>query len=255
MLFPLFVIVLAFIAVNFIRPGVLAVLDQRAAKEVKFAELAAVEKTASNVGSLADSRESLLGSEDGRSVMSYLPTGPDHDRIVDILNYLAFQSGAVIGDVSFEDGKNIPSEVPQSQVVAADGTIIQEPPSVPVPMTFSVSVDMSGSYDSLKSFMEKVSSVDRLRAISSFSLKKESQSLASGTDGQAVPDDGVLSATFDVEFAYLPEASYPGAHLLPVFSSTTFDIGSVRQMMAADESIPALPEPTLPGRRADPFKY
>jgi hypothetical protein len=256
MLFPLFVIILAFVAVNFIRPAVLTVLEQRAEKDVKLAELSAIEKTATNIGSLSESREMLLASVDGKSIMSYLPVRHDHDRIVDILNFLALQTGAVISDVSFEAGSVPPAAVPQEGVVAPDGTIMEAAPQTPSPSTFEVSVEMSGSYESLKSFMDKVASVDRLKKIVSFSITKQKNPTGSPSveDGQTVVDDGTLSAMLSAEFAYLPESSYPGAHLLPIFSTGSFDMESVKQSMASDELVPALPEPVLSDRRANPFK-
>ncbi len=254
MLFPLFVIGTAFLAVNFIRPAVLSVLDQRAAKEAKLAELSAVEQTAANIGALSGSRETLLSSDEGRLVMSYLPARSDHDRIVDVLNYLALGSGAIIGEVSFDAGAAVSAPVPVVEVIGADGMPVQTPPQTPVPSTFSVTVEASGAYDSLKSFMEKISSVDRLQKIVSFSLSKQESSSAPGADGQTPPDDGILSAQIEVEFMYLAEASYPAAHLLPIFAAGKFDMESVGAAMSSAGSIPALPEPALPGRRSDPFK-
>jgi len=257
MLFPLFVIILAFVAVNFIRPAILSVLDQRTMKETKLAELAAVEKTAANIGSLSDARKKLLGSEDGRMIMSYLPTKPDHDRIVDIFNFFGLQSGAIIGDIAFE--KNVAVAAPvadvSSEVVAADGTVIETPPAAPLPSVFSVTVEMSGAYDSLKSFMDRVSSMDRLEKVVSFSITKSNTETgaSAGNPGQTA-GEGELSAKLEVEFSYLPEASYPGAHLLPIFAAGEFDTASVLQAMGSNESIPVLPEPALPGRRSDPFK-
>ncbi len=253
-LFPLFIFVIAFLVVNYIRPSILAVLDQRSVKEVKLAELAAVEKTAANIGALSGARTTLLNSKEGEILVSYLPTKPDHDRIVDILNFLALQSGAVISGVTFEDDKNALALVPPQEIVGADGLVIQSAPQAPVPSVISVSVNADGTYDGLKSFMEKVSSVDRLRKIVSVSLSKKNQDFAPGADGQIPPDDGTLSAELGIEFLYLPEASYPNAHLLPIFSAGSFDVDTVQRMMESDESVPALPEPILSERRTDPFK-
>lgn len=255
MLFPLFVIIIAFLAVNFIRPAVLSVLDQRLAKEAKLAELSAVERTAANIGALSESREALLSSDDGKLVMSYLPVRSDHDRIVDVLNYLALGSGAIIGAISFDAGTAVPAPVPVAEVVGADGLPVQTPPQTPTPSMFSVTMEASGTYDSLKSFMEKVSSVNRLQKITSFSLSKQESSSTPGADGQAPSDNGTLSAQIEVGFMYLPEASYPTAHLLPIFTAGNFDMESVASAMSSAGSIPALPEPALPGRRPDPFKF
>lgn len=254
-LFPLFVIAVAFLVLNYIRPSVLSVLDQRAAKEARLAELAAVEETAANIGALSDSREALLDSDDGRAVMAYLPVKSDHDRIVDVLNYLALGSGANINEVSFEAGVTAPIAAPIKEALETNGIVMWAAPSVPAPSSFSVTADVSGAYGSLKSFLEKVTSVDRLKKVVSFSISEQDQSVAPGTDGQVPPDDGTLTAKIEIEFMYLPEASYPGAHLLPIFTAGNFDMESARQAMRSDGSIPTLPEPALPGRRPDPFKF
>jgi hypothetical protein len=254
MLFPLFIIAIVFLAVNFIRPAVLSVLDQREAKDVKLAELASVEKTAANIGSLSDSRDTVLGSEEGALIMSYLPIGSDHDRIADIFNYISIQSGAVIGNISFGGGTAAAPRAPTADIIGADGSVIQTPPTAPVPPAFLVTVDIDGAYENVKSFMQRVSSVDRLHRVMSFSVSKRDPIGAPQADGQPLPDDGILSAQLEVEFPYLPVATYPSAHLLPVFSTGSFDMESVRRIMESGDSIPTLPEPALPEKRADPFK-
>jgi len=252
-LFPLFIVIFAFIAINFIRPAILSALDQRIAKEVKLAELAMVEKTATNIGALSGSRKAILESEDGTLLMTYLPTKVDQDRIVDILNYAALKTGTVIGGISFEAGK-APREVALAeQVVGADGIAIATPPPTPIPSSFSMKLNAGGTYDSLKSFMEQVSTVNRLQRVTAFSLTKKDKVELSAGETATSEDEDKLSADFEVSFLYLPESVYPGAHLLPMFESGAIDTSSVKRLMESKEIIPALPEPMLPERRVDPF--
>ncbi len=249
--FPLFVVALIFIALNFIRPTVLSILDKRAVKESKTAELRTVEATLANIGALAESRTAILGEDRGNMAMEYLPFASDQDRVLDILNYLAVQAGASIASVTFKESPIQTRPAVQPEVLA-DGTVPPTPPQAPLPRSFTVVVSMTGTYDSLKSFMEKVSNANRLHAVSVFSItEKREEASAQGGDVPATPS-GFLEGVFEAEFAYLPEEKYENAYLHPVFAAGKFDTAALDKLSAVKSDVPMLVEPSTSGR-SNPF--
>lgn len=249
----MFVLVSVFLGVNFIRPSVLAVIDQKEKKVAMLAELSAVEKTAMNIGSLSSSRKSLLDSDDGKLIMLYLPERSDQDRIVDILNYFGVKSGVSIGNISFSEAKS--GSVANKTVPLIDGEdAIQGPPPIPTPLAFSVSVVAAGSYDSLKSFVEEISTMNRLQEISTFSLENRKIITPDGEQSNVTGDD-MLTVTIDLSLPYLPMSSYPGAHLLPVFDLEQINIATLKEAISDRKIVQPLSEPTLPDYRSNPFAF
>lgn len=250
--FPLFLVVLIFVALNFIRPTILSILDKNDAKVLKETELKTVQATLANIGTLAESRAGILAGDKGRLAIEYLPYASDQDRVIDILNYLSIQAGASISSIAFEESKAPPRpETPVQAEPLADGSVPPAPPVAPLPRTFSAEVSMTGTYDSLKSFMEKVTNANRMHAVSSFSIVEKKESAA--PEGEPAPAaDGFLDATFAVEFSYLPEEAYANAYLHPVFAAGNFDVVALEDLSKVKSDVPALVEPSVSGR-SNPF--
>ncbi|NTW89673.1 MAG: hypothetical protein HGB37_02070 [Candidatus Moranbacteria bacterium] len=246
--FPIFIIIVIFLGVFLVKPAVVSVMEKRQVKAEKEAELSAVEATKQNLEVLASSRESLLGTDEGRMVYAYLPVSLDQDRIVDVFNYYAMQSGAVVNNITFES-----KDTKKSPYFPADTQEEMDPlsaPKSPVPSTFTLSANIQGSYESIKAFLKEVSRPARSYKLVSFAIVKKD----SGTDqsGQPMPDSGILSGSFAAEFYYLPEKQYPRGYLLPVFSAGQFDMTGIRDLMAKEKTVPALSDPGNAGR-GNPF--
>lgn len=247
--FPLFVVALVFIALNFIRPTVLSILEKREMRDSKQAELKAVEGTLANIRSLSDSRSALLAEERGARAIEYLPFASDQDRVLDILNYLAVQAGASIASVTFKETP-VPIRPSTTEPMLGDGTALPNPPQPPISQAFTVTVEMTGTYESIKSFMEKVSNANRLHTISVFSIKEKKQE--GGTEEAPPVSDGFLEGMFEADFAYLPEETYENAYLHPVFASGTFDTSGLDKLSSMKSDVPSLVEPSVSGR-SNPF--
>ncbi|HWQ60086.1 MAG TPA: hypothetical protein VN420_02980 [Candidatus Fimivivens sp.] len=249
--FPIFVIVIVFIGAFSVKPTVDSVLENRKNLKARADELAAVEATRRNLDMLSASRDSLLTSDEGTTVYGYLPVSFDQERIVDVFNFYAMQSGAVINDIAFMH-KATPASV--SPAVSVDGNVDDAalPPVPPVPGSFTMHASIQGSYESLRSFFKSVSHPGRSYALTSFSIEKKG--VATDANGQAVADTGMLSGTFSADFFYLPEKSYPRGYLLPVFGTGAFDLASVRELIAEEKAVPELPVPGDAGR-GNPFSF
>lgn len=250
--FPLFLVILVFIALNFIRPTVLSILDKNKSKGLKEAELRTVQATLASIGTLAESRAGILAGDQGVLAIEYLPYASDQDRVVDILNYLSIQVGASISSITFDESDAQPRPAVAVPVEPlADGSMPQMPPQAPTPKAFSVEVTMTGTYDSLKSFMERVTNANRLHAVSSFSISEKKKDAV--PEGEAAPaTDGFLDAVFTAEFSYLPEEQYENAYLHPVFAAGKFDTGALDELSKIRSDVPTFLEPTVSGR-SNPF--
>lgn len=248
--FPIFIAALIFIALNFIKPTVLSIIDKRAIKETKLLELQSVESTKASIGTLSEARSVLLGQSEGQLALSYLPLMSDQDRVLDMLNYLATQGGASIDSMKFVVEAREAAPVLEPMAPLPDGSI---PPTLPVaskPLLFSVKVVMTGTYDGLKNFMEKLSTVNRFHEIESFTIVEPEVELDS--TGAPVPSVGFLDGTLDAVFSYLPEEKYQNAYLHPVFSSKQFDTKAFEKLTSLRSDVPALIEPNPTGR-TNPF--
>lgn len=248
LVFPLFLIAIVFLSVNYIKPLVVSVLDKQKEKDEKLSELEAVEATVRNIGTLSESRQSLLESGNGKMAYDYLPVTQDHDHVLDIFNYLAVQSGAVVNDVSFEISKNNPTvSVTNELVDKATGASVPKV-SLPEPSAFVASVRFQGSYDGIKSFLGKISGAGRFHAIKSFTIEKQQKK-----EGEEGGSDDTLLASLGAEFSYLPEKTYPQAHTMPIFANGKFTLNPLDKLVALGEGVPALAEPAV-SPRSNPFK-
>lgn len=247
--FPIFVVIIVFLVAFSVKPTVDSVLEDRKDLAAKSADLAAVEATKQNLDALSASRDSLVSSDEGKTVFGFLPVSFDQERIVDVLNYYAMQSGAIINNISFAQ-KASSSSVPVSDSVAAATNPTNLSPEPPVPGSFTINADMQGSYESLRSFLKSIAHPGRSYVLTSFSLEKKGA--ATDANGQPVADTGTLSGTFSADFFYLPKKGYPRGYLLPVFGTGAFDLTSVRDLIAEEKAIPELPVPGETGR-GNPF--
>lgn len=255
----MFIVALIFVALNFIRPTILSILDKRTAKEAKMAELRTVEATRASIGALAESRAALLAEDRGRMAIEYLPLASDQDRVLDVLNYLSVQAGASITGVSFTESpaQQQPQQIqpPMDQAsldLLASGIVPPMPPQAPLPRSFTVTVSITGTYESLKSFMEKVTNANRLHKVSSFSITEKTEEASADDPAAPVTPSGFLEGIFEADFAYLPEESYENAYLHPVFASGAFDTAALDRLSTMKSDVPMLVEPSTSGR-SNPF--
>jgi Tfp pilus assembly protein PilO len=246
--FPIFIVVAIFLGVFLVKPAVSSVLEKRQIMSEKETELSVVQSTKQNVEALATSRETLLNTDEGKMVYSYLPVSVNQDRIVDTFNYYAMLSGAVVDDMTFEM-----KHANQSPYFAAELPKANDVLSVPVapePDSFTLHANIQGSYQSIKAFMKEVSHPARSYRLVSFSIEKKDAGV--GANGEPARDSGILTGSFAAEFYYFSENKYPQGYLLPVFTAGQFDLSTVTDLIAKEKNIPALSDPSVVGRE-NPF--
>lgn len=252
--FPIFVIVIVFLGVFSVRPAILSVLEKRDELDAKNLELQGVLRTKQNLDALYAARESYLGGERGRMVYDYLPVSVNQDRIVDTFNYYAAQSGSTINKIAFSEKAAVsPFAIMNESGGTGDATTgtVSDIPTLPKTSSFTMSADIQGSYESIRSFLTAVSHSGRSYKLASFSIEKKA-SIGTDANGQPLLDPKMLSGNFSAEFFYLPEKQYPKGYLLPVFSGSDFDLGSIDDLISKEKAVQALTEPESAGR-GNPF--
>ncbi|MEI7749472.1 MAG: hypothetical protein WCJ25_00525 [Candidatus Moraniibacteriota bacterium] len=246
--FPIFVLLAFTIGVFSVKPTVESILQKRSELESKIAENADVMGTKQNLDSLYASRESLLGAPEGAAVYEYLPVSVSQDRVVDAFNYYAMQTGISLSGVGFVE-KASPVAISD---VAPDGSADESQilPVAPVPDSFTMTADISGSYEGIRSFLREVSHSGRSYMLTSFSITKSAAS--TNASGQPVSDSGTLSGNIVAEFFYLQQKKYHNGYKLPVFRNSEFNLEPIKEIIAKENSVPALAEPQGAGRN-NPF--
>ncbi|NTW13956.1 MAG: hypothetical protein HGA31_02920 [Candidatus Moranbacteria bacterium] len=251
-IFPfLFIIILIFAGFGYVKPTVEAIIAKRANGEVLREDLSAAKRTRQNIDQISGSLDTVLASDAGKAAFAYLPQKSDQERIVDIMNYFSFQSGVSVDEITFEHSTKQPmlmgTDTPVDQVAGV--AIAPSAPATPVPESVIMTMGIRGSYESVKSFVEKLSTSGRFHVVENLSIKKEDGQV--NPDGTAVKSD-LLLASVKAEFFNLSVRSYPGAHLLPVFTQGVFDTAPIDQLLDSEESVPALQDPAASGR-SNPF--
>ncbi|NTW15295.1 MAG: hypothetical protein HGA38_02880 [Candidatus Moranbacteria bacterium] len=248
--FPIFMAVAVFVGIFSVRPSFISVVEKSEARSAKDAELQVVEATKQNLETLSLSRASLLDADEGRAVYSYLPADPEQERVVDLVNFYAVRSGISLIDVS-----SLPDNaVRTDQALADDGTAGEgksSAPTAPGVESFTLEVELQGPYQGVRSFLESLSHASRSHRLLSFSIDKK-QSAAVDNEGNPLPDSGILTGTLKMRFFHLPERRYAKGYLLPVFASSQFELGPVRELMASERDVPELPASSGAGRE-NPF--
>lgn len=247
-LLPLiFLVIVPFVGFGFVKPLVDSVMVKWEEREVKMTELDAMRRTRENFDRLVNERNELFGSERGESLLEYLPTALEQERLLDMTNYVALQSGVVLQNAVFDKRKGSTTAVREVANVKK-GTVL--PPPTPQPDSFSVTVDFIGSYESARDFLIRLTDSGRYGIIRKFSIEREPK--RSDETGTVVVSE-LLSGAMTFEIFYLPERTYPTAYLLPIFSSGSFDSRTLDALIEKSGGrIPPIPSGNGAGR-ANPF--
>ncbi|MEI6650873.1 MAG: hypothetical protein WCL23_05605 [Candidatus Moraniibacteriota bacterium] len=246
-IFPfLFLVIVLFVGFGFLKPTVDSIIGKLSQQTTLQNDLATAKTTRENIDKISNSLDSVLASESGKAALAFLPSNSNQDRIVDIMNVCSFQSGISVSDFSFQPN----SKQPVSQVInsASDGKPVTAP-VLPAPESVTMTIGVRGSYESIKSFLEKLAVSGRFHVVNAVSIKQES---SKGDSNVAAAPTGALMATVKADFFNQPERSYPGANLLPVFGQGTFDTAAIDTLLKSESKIDVLPDAPTSGR-GNPF--
>lgn len=251
-IFPfLFVVILLFAGFGYVKPTVESIIAKRAKGEALNEDLSAAKRTRQNIDQVSSSLDTALASDAGKAALAYLPQDSDQERIVDIMNYFSFQSGVSVDEITIDHPAKSPMMMGTNAAPGEVAGVAVAPvaPATPSPESVVMTMGIRGSYESIKTFLEKLSVSGRFHIVGALSIDTDKGRVnADGTPAES----GLLVASVKAEFFNLPKRNYPGSHLLPVFTQGAFDTAPIDQLLDSEESVPALQDPTVSGR-SNPF--
>lgn len=187
-------------------------------------------------------------------VNSFIPNDHDQERVIDIFNYLASQSGVFVSIMGMKnvvikpDTKSVasvadPAAGADPNVVAGETVAAALKPKV---KAYAAEVEVKGSYEGIKDFFNRLAHMNRFHKISNFSISVPEEDSA---DAAA----GVLKGTFESQFDYFPPMTLDTALNAPIFSKGVFDTAQLTSLLAWIQ-YPVSPLKDLNPGRANPFQ-
>lgn len=252
---PFLVIMILVISIGYIKPGMAVLEAQKLERTKKSNQADNIQTVVNNVDALS---QSLDNKKELTSFMGrYLPQKMDQGRVIDAFNFLASQSGLVVVDMAMEEPPKIVMSGAESAVDPTTGMVVADPGfKDPVASTYSASVKVRGSYESIKGFFDRVSHMDRFHKVSDLVIQvpTDTGATASDTKQNAAPKTGKdLIGIFEAKFDYFPGRTVQTAVAVPVFGKSEFDF-SVPQKALDRVTSPVAELEYVPAGKPNPFQ-
>lgn len=258
LLFPTLLVLGIILIVGYIKPDIVSILDQREQESAKQQSLQKVEGVANNIQALTRELNDKGNLE--ALVKRYVPVAIDQERSLDIVNFLAQQTGVTLRGISVLEEKRSPKPAPV-EVPATDGLLPSDPTAggsvmestAPEPSEqYAVQVDAMGTYANLRNFYDRLYRTDRWRVVSEFTLMQPKDIERFRGDQEVIPADHLLSSiTFT--FPYLPSLNPGNALSQELFQKDKLDFGIANQLNDFVNSPVGDLSPGNPGR-SNPFE-
>lgn len=249
LLVPSMIIGILIIAIGYIKPGVGTLLEKKAQFDQVVSQAEQLDMIVSNAASLKS--QISAQAEDVDFLKGYLPGKSDVEIGIDQLNYLAAKSGVAVKDMQVAEIE----KVQVAQTEAADGAassadVLFAPAAatnaLPVsvkktytPLSYTITIQTVGSYDTLKSFVANVMKSHRFIKVSEASITVPDAADAS-TDQQ--PSGDVLESELSVAFLVLPDVTVTTALGDATFDAAKLNFSPLDAIrLNQDGAIPDLP--------------
>lgn len=236
LLFPLSVTIAIAVLIFYAKPELDIALSNRAAMAEKADFAKTIDTKIQNVQTLDASLNANKDNVD--TVMHYFPNTRDDERIVDGVNFSAAQSGLVLTSVKIDKiADPTIAATPVSKEALGAGptiftgnadiaTITQKPVVLAVPKSVSVVVAATGSYESIRDTVGRISHMDRFQ---NFTIVNINRSVAQQALGSKAPI-GALDALFTINFTYLPKVKAQGNFNNSALNQSTYDFSTVASL-------------------------
>lgn len=251
LIFPASVILSIIIVIWFIYPGITRVLEQRALQETKQVDLSQVETVEGNIRAMSQSLNARRETE--ALVKRYYPENMDQERAVDMVNFLAQQSGVVITSLDLRQDAGKPKRVEAPAPIEGEGTSDGATPpetSVDPPKSYHATIALMGPYENIRSFFERLYRTDRLRVMNALTIS-EIKTRSQGEE-EAIPDN-FLAGTVLVDFTYASQKKATNVLHHPLFQTATLDYADANKLTDFINS-PVSDLATPPVGRTNPFE-
>lgn len=242
LMIPFSILMILVLSIGFIKPDWSLVQEKRAVHATKLTQQQNAQMLLDNISALASSVESQKEAE--KFLEHYVPKDMDQDRVIDMLNFLAGQSGVVADGITLEKVEK-EEAIDESLLVDEMGLPIIPPYAVKT-SSYKAEIAVRGHYENIKEFFGRVAHMNRLHKTRAFAIGKEESNEESS-------DPGILKGTFQAEFDYLTPRPVESALNVPVFARGTFDTNPLAAVSTwVTNTVPLLEKPGT--GRANPFQ-
>ncbi|HLC94923.1 MAG TPA: hypothetical protein VJH89_00410 [Patescibacteria group bacterium] len=226
---PFFIIMILVLGIGYIKPDVDVIKAKKAEILVRETQVAKLNSVLANIESLNSLLDTKQTTEE--FLYTYLPATLNQEQVIDAFNFFATQSGLAIANVCVIQSKSkwsadealrnvVVEDLMEAREDFIQRTLINVNAGVPVSAppvrvrSFFLAGSVIGSYENIKSFLERMTHLERFHAIHLFSL----ESVAESTN---------LMGSFEIEYGYVPKQSIPSALSMPIFFQPTLDFSTV----------------------------
>lgn len=245
---PFSILVSLILAIGYIKPDITTLQERQVLLETKTTQAENMSTLLSNIDTLTTA---LVGPQSDASelVSAYVPQAMDQERTIDMFNYLASQSGVFVSGMNMSE-LALKSAAEEGAIIpdASTGTTV---PVVAVSLrpkvqAYVAEVEVKGSYDSIRDFLQRVSHMNRYHKIISFSVE-------AATDESAEATAGILTGKLQSQFDYFPLQQLETALNVPVFSKSELNTEEISALISwVSYSVPPLMKPMV--GRPNPFQ-
>mgnify|MGYP003403654076 CR=1 FL=1 len=246
---PFSILISLILVIGYIKPDITEIQEKKVVLEGKIAQTNNVSTLISRVESLSTDLASR--SDDQRFVEAYLPQEMDQERVIDMFNFLAGQSGVLVSIMSMKEIQ--PKVVVEEtlQVVAGtpvitDGSPVAVPQVKPKVKAYSALVEVRGEYLNIRDFFNRLSHMNRFGKMEAFSMAINDTKLEGETPN-------LIKGVFQAEFNYFPMQKVGTALNIPVVSKGAFSDDELSTLRRWVESIVSPLEDPVTGR-PNPFQ-
>lgn len=269
LLFPLSLVIALAVGVFWVQPEISSAIALRAQKSETMTQLAQMDQVIANIDTLDRNLASI--DSDRQFVETYLPKMGSDDVIIDEVNFLASESGALLvsadlkplsSDLAKAAAQQVQMENDQAEAAAnSPGSILGSDTSSPELVftksspdarlrSVEVSIFALGKYDQIKTFVNHLYHSNHFQNFVSVDISQKSED-QSGNEHASVSSD-TLSAEMIVRFGVLPGTVISSGVLLDMFKASTFNLAVVQDLRERVlNELPALD--AAPSERANPF--
>lgn len=255
-LFPTLIVLSVILIIWYIKPDVETILTQQETERTKQGELQNVERIGENIKSLTVVLDQKNDTE--KLVKRYYPEKIDQERSLDVINFLAQQTGVVLSGVAMAENPRVQEVTPSAEVAnadpfaaASDATAATESVTA-APESYRAQIRVMGTYPNLRNFFDRLYRTDRMRVVNEFSIGQllESERVQ---DGQEIIPADFLIATLSLDFFYTSVANAGNALHQELFKQNTLELGAANQLVDFVNSPVGDLAPAVAGR-PNPFQ-
>ncbi len=227
--FPTLLILAVFLSIAYIKPDIENILIKREEEATKQEALRSAENIESNIRSLA---QALNGKKDIETLVNrYLPTSIDQERSLDVVNFLAQQTGVAVNGIAMKEKQETQTAVVVSETGEADPNQVAVTERGPEsPKSYLATIEVMGTYQNLRAFLDRLYHTDRMRALNSLLIRKPDDSERFQAEQEIIPAD-FLRANIELDFFYASPVSGGNGLVQPIFQKNTMDFSPANRLV------------------------